>query len=71
MNMADGTITYHIGDYNTEVQVNALKSNAYTELFSAVPAGQIKEDFRDVLNNIRAMARNKGQLGDGTDTDPF
>lgn len=71
MNMADGTIVYHIDDYNTTVQVNALESNVYTELFSAIPAGPVKEDFRDVLNNIRALARNKGQLGDGTDTDPF
>jgi len=71
MNMASDQVEYTIGDYENEADLVPLQSAHYIEKFSEMTAGPAKDDFKDVLGNIRALARSEGQLGDGTDTDPI
>ena len=69
MNIKAGQIEIHIGDYINPEDDNPYKVDYFIEEFIYIPEGTIKEDFRDVLVNVRAFARTRGKLGEGVDTD--
>lgn len=71
MNLKDGEIYVTIGEYEDQTSVEPMITDNFTQLFADMPAGAAKDDFRAVVDNVRAYARSIGMLGEGTDTDPI
>lgn len=69
MNIKQGQVEVHIGDYINPEDVDPYRVDYFIEEFTNIAEGQAKDDFRDVLVNVCAFARAKGKLGDGIDTD--
>lgn len=69
LDLEKSKIEVFVADYrNSDIGGLPYAVNSFSTSFSEVPEGAVKDNFRDVVNDVRVFARSKGLLGAGTDT---
>jgi hypothetical protein len=69
INVKERTVQIYVGSYLNETDPDPYRVQNIIVPFDDIPEGTVKEDFRDVVRNVRTFARNQGILGEGIDTD--